>query len=227
MLGQISMNSPFWAVLPVKDLVNAKQRLSAVLDGEERRELFRAMLLDVLTALSGVGALSGILVVTRDEEAQTLARRFDARLLVEDENLGQTEAVTFGVTTLAAEGVDSMVAVPADVPLVKPEDITALLRAHAAAPSVTIAPARDRLGSNAVACSPPHVLPFRFGANSFYPHLERARGLGIEPQVVDLRRLGLDIDTPDDLAALLKEAPSTRAHAYLNESGVAQRLTAL
>lgn len=51
--------------------------------------------------------------------------------------------------------------------------------------------------------------------------------LGIEPQVVDLPRLGLDIDTPDDLGALLEKAPSTRAHAYLNESGVAERLTAL
>ena len=41
------------AAVPVKDLVNAKQRLMPVLDGRERRELARAMLDDVL---EGAGA---------------------------------------------------------------------------------------------------------------------------------------------------------------------------
>ena len=39
-------------LVPVKDLKNAKQRLSDVLDGEEREALAEAMLNDVLDALA-------------------------------------------------------------------------------------------------------------------------------------------------------------------------------
>ncbi|HEV8472122.1 MAG TPA: 2-phospho-L-lactate guanylyltransferase, partial [Methylomirabilota bacterium] len=40
------------AAVPVKDLVNAKQRLMRVLSAAERRELARTMLCDVLRALA-------------------------------------------------------------------------------------------------------------------------------------------------------------------------------
>ena len=49
------------AAVPVKDLVNAKQRLVPALSPAERRELARAMLGDVLEAL--VAALPGSVVV--------------------------------------------------------------------------------------------------------------------------------------------------------------------
>ena len=58
-------------------------------------------------------------------------------------------------------------------------------------------------------------MPFRFGDNSFYPHLERARSLGIEPSVVERPGLALDVDHPRDLEALLAVERDTRAHAFL------------
>ena len=42
------MDRSLWAVVPVKDLQHAKQRLAGVLDAAERRALFAAMLEDVL-----------------------------------------------------------------------------------------------------------------------------------------------------------------------------------
>ncbi|MGH6920584.1 MAG: hypothetical protein ACREJ0_23105, partial [Geminicoccaceae bacterium] len=116
------------------------------------------------------------------------------------------------------------VQVPADLPLLAPADIAALLQAHGRAPSITLAPSRDRLGSNAVACSPPDLLPLRFGDDSFYPHLERARGLGVEPTIVERPGLALDVDTPADLGVFLAAPSATRAYAYLMRSGIAARL---
>ena len=55
------------AAVPVKDVVNAKQRLMRVLDGPERRELARAMLVDVLRALAAAH-LDRVWVVTREPE---------------------------------------------------------------------------------------------------------------------------------------------------------------
>jgi 2-phospho-L-lactate guanylyltransferase len=167
--------------------------------------------------------LAGILVVTRDPQAQDMAARYGARVLVEPANRGHTAASTLGASTLAAQGAVGMMQLPADIPLVTPADIDAVLQAHAQAPSITLAPSRDRLGSNAVVCSPPNLLPLRFGDDSFYPHLERARALGIEPAIVERDGLALDVDTPADLAAFLATPSSTRAYAYLMQGGIVER----
>jgi 2-phospho-L-lactate guanylyltransferase len=220
------MNRTLWAVVPVKDLAHAKQRLAGVLDAAERQGLFAAMLEDVLAALAASEGLAGILVVTREPQARDLAARYGARVLVEPANRGHTAASTLGAATLAAEGGAGMLQLPADLPLLTAADVDAVLQAHAQAPSITLAPSRDRLGSNAVACSPPDLLPLRFGDDSFYPHLERARALGIEPKIVERAGLALDVDTPADLAAFLATPSATRAYAYLMQSGIAERLLA-
>jgi 2-phospho-L-lactate guanylyltransferase len=213
-----------WALLPVKDLADAKQRLAGVLSAPERQALFAAMLEDVLCTLAACRELAGIMLVTRDRQAQALAARYGARVLTEEHNRGHTAASSFGAATLARDGAAGMIQLPADIPLVTAADIGAVLQVHGAAPAVTIAPSRDELGSNAVACSPPDLLPLRFGDGSFFPHLERARALGIEPRIVDRPGLALDVDTPADLAAFLAKPSETSAYAYLTESGIAARL---
>ena len=212
------------AVVPVKDLVNAKQRLSAVLDGAERRELFRAMVEDVVSALVQVEAFARIVLVTRDIEVLSLARRHGVETLKEPRNLGQTEAVGFAVKSLMQAGPQTLLTVPADIPMVPPVELETLVGAHGPAPAITIAPARDELGSNAVMCSPPDALTFRFGDNSFYPHLASARDSGIEPAIVKCPGIGLDIDVPDDLRTLCRAQGRTRTLQYLANSGIARRL---
>ena len=98
------------------------------------------------------------------------------------------------------------------------------MAAHLPAPAMTIVPARDQQGSNCVICSPPDAVALSFGDNSFFPHLDAARRGGIEPTICALPGLGLDIDTPDDLAELLARPGETLSHAFLNESGIAARL---
>jgi 2-phospho-L-lactate guanylyltransferase len=218
-------HSPLWAVVPVKNLEDAKQRLAGVLSAAERHGLFRAMLEDVLSALSHSGGLAGVVLVTRDREVEALAARYGARVLEEKANRGHTRASSFGARMLAQEGAAGMVQLPADIPLVTPEDIEVLLQAHGSAPAVTLAPSRDERGSNAVACSPADVLPLRFGDDSYFPHLQRARSLGIEPRVVHRRGLALDVDTPDDLMALLATPSRTLTYDYLVKSGIAERVT--
>lgn len=216
-----------WAMVPVKDLRDAKQRLADVLDGVERRELFRAMLEDVLSVLVACRSLAGVVLVTRDSQAMALASRYGARVIQESRNQGHTAASSFGARALAREGIPGMVQLPADIPLLSEGDVDALVGAHGPAPAVTIAPSRDEQGSNALVCSPPDVLPFRFGEDSFFPHLERARSLGIDPAIVKRPGLALDVDTPDDLLAFLAAPSQTRAYDYLVRSGIADRIAAM
>ena len=213
-----------WAVVPAKDLAGAKARLAHVLSAGERRRLFHAMLSDVLGALAEMTSLDGIALITRDPAAKALALRFGAETIPEDENSGQTAAVAHGISRLMARGVADIVQVPGDVPLATAGEFEQVIAAHLPAPAMTIVPSRDQQGSNCVVCSPPDSVPLRFGDNSFFPHLDAARRAGIEPTICALPGLGLDIDTPDDLAELLARPGDTESHVYLAESGIAVRL---
>jgi len=213
-----------WAVLPAKDLVDAKTRLADALSPPERRLLFRTMYEDVLTALSETTSLDGIVVVTRDPEAGAVAESYGARLIPEPENQGQTAAIERAASSLKAGGADGMITIPGDTPLITAAEIETVLAAHSAATAMTIVPAHDRRGSNCIAVSPPGLIPFSFGNDSFQPHLASARKLGIEPRILDLPGIGLDIDTPDDLRILIERGGNTRTHTYLDSSGIAARL---
>ncbi len=216
------------AVVPVKELKGAKQRLSSCLSPEERRALATIMLEDVLDALSAVPRLAGLLVVTVDPVAASLAGRYGARIVTEGAREGHTGAVTAAARLLAREGQAGMMTMPGDIPRVSAAEITTLLAAHRSAPAFTIAPAHDDLGSNTILCSPPDVVPLRFGDDSFYPHLDAARARGIDPLVVRQPGIGMDIDNPVDLVAFLKMSPParTRTLAFLEDSGIARRLPA-
>ena len=217
---QDPQSSSVVAVVPVKDLDDAKQRLSPILSPDQRRDLYQAMLQDVLTTLSKVESLAGIMLVTRDAEVRRLVKPFAVQILSETSNDGHSMAVTRAAGALVDAGVGGLLQVPGDVPLVTVADIEALLQAHAISPSVTITPSRDRRGSNAVLTSPPDVLPFAFGSDSFYPHLRRARELGIEPTIVERPNLALDIDEPDDLRKFAATPSTTRAYAWLSQAGL-------
>jgi 2-phospho-L-lactate/phosphoenolpyruvate guanylyltransferase len=207
------------AVVPVKETGRAKQRLARILSRQQRQLLVQAMFEDVLTALTQTTGLAAILVSTADRGIAAIADSYGARVLEEGATDGHSAAVAAAAARLDAAGYD-MLTLPADIPLVHPEDISHLLLVHREAtqyesPGFTIVPARDERGSNAVLCSPARAVPLQFGENSFLPHLAAAKGRGIEPVVVKLPRVALDVDTPDDLKLLLQERAPTRTHALL------------
>jgi 2-phospho-L-lactate guanylyltransferase len=205
-----------WAVVPVKDTRTAKQRLAAVMDQETRTLLAQAMLEDVLSAVAASTSLAGLVVVTADPFATQVAQRYGARLLSEGGEEGQTRAMRYAVEVLAAEGRRAILTLPIDVPLITPQEIDAVVAEARREPEFAIVPAHDRQGSNAILCAPPRYVPLSFGNHSFTPHLAAARERGIEPCVVELPGIGLDIDSPPDLAAFLAIPSQTRTRQLLD-----------
>jgi 2-phospho-L-lactate guanylyltransferase len=114
-----------------------------------------------------------------------------------------------------------MLTIPGDVPLITGEEVGKIIAAHDRMPDFVIAPAHDERGSNAILCAPPDLVPLKFGDDSFLPHLEAARRAGIEPKILRLPGIGLDIDHPRDLAAFLKIPSTTHTRALLEAAGVA------
>jgi 2-phospho-L-lactate guanylyltransferase len=214
----VSARADVWAVVPVKETTDAKQRLGDAVAPKLRQRLALAMLEDVLTALAASPDLAGLIVVTVDEAVAAVAERHHARIVTDGAREGQTGAVAAAARRLARDGKGAMLTIPGDVPLVTPDEIAQIIAAHDRTPDFIIAPAHDERGSNAILCAPPDGVPLKFGDDSFLPHLEAARRAGLEPKILRLAGLGLDIDNPADLAAFLKIPSNTRARALLGEA---------
>jgi 2-phospho-L-lactate guanylyltransferase len=209
--------------VPVKDLVNAKQRLVPLLAAEERRALAAAMLEDVLATLASA-RLDAVWVVTRDAAVTAIAERGRATVVTEAENRGHTAAVAAAQARARADGVSVFATIPGDVPCVTAAEVDALVAAADTAPAVVLAASRSGLGTNGVALAPPDALALRFGEPSFDNHVAAARARGLSPRLLRLPGLALDVDEPDDLIALLADGPATRSARLVGTWNVAARL---
>jgi len=213
-----------WAIVPIKAVEGAKQRLAAVLDTRERRDLMLAMAADVLDAVAAAPSLAGVVVVAGDGAALRIGRQVGAEVIEDVGGAGQSAAVALAVAVLAARGADCILALPADIPLLSADEIETVIAAHPQGRAVSLVPARDGNGSNAVAVSPPDALRFRFGPDSRRLHLAEAEAARLAVRELHLPDIGLDIDTPEDLDELLRRSGGGRTFAFLRDSGIAHRL---
>lgn len=129
--------APPWVVLPVKRFRDGKTRLAGILDALTRAALARALCEHVLGVLAACPALAGTLVVTEGAEVSDLARAHGAEtLLGAASDLG--EAVELGLAEVARRGAGSALVLMADLPLLRPDEITALLVRQAEADLVLV-----------------------------------------------------------------------------------------
>ena len=219
------MSGPsLWAVVPVKSFASAKIRLAAVLSADERGALARAMFEDVLDVLARSLSIAGVLVVSDDPQAAAIASLAGASVLRDPPEGGLNASVRAAARALAAGRQGGMLVVPADLPQITPADIELISLGHRRSPAVTLVAASRDGGTNALACSPPEVMPALFGDDSFRCHREAALALGLTPRVLSLPRFERDIDRPDDLLDFLRKASPTRTYACLKASAAVHRI---
>ena len=203
-----------WAVVPVKSLGDAKQRLAGVLPLAARRKLMLVMLEDVLATLCQVEALDAVLVVTPDPLVREIAQSHGARVLREDRITGHSAATIAGFAEARANGATRALTLPADAPLVTASELCSLLETPPA--RVTLVPSCDGDGTNGILVSPPDAFPPSFGPGSFARHLAYATEHGITCRRLDLPGLALDIDEPHDLRELMRHTRSDPRYAFLH-----------
>jgi FO synthase len=214
------------AVVPVKCLEEAKQRLAPALSPAVRRQLVLTMLGDVLATLARVPEISRTLVVTRDAEVARRAQSVGATAITEPHGADLNAAIAFGLDAAMSAGARRALIVPGDVPLATPDDIAAVLAATEGIEWAAIAPATDDAGTNALLVPLPAAFAPSFGPGSFERHRALARKAGIRLEVVRRPGLATDIDTVADLAALQARAsyaflPAHRAQALSPEASYA------
>ena len=196
------------AILPVKSFARAKQRLGDA--HPDRPRLAAAMVGDVLEALGGVAGLADLIVVTAEPAAAAAARAAGAHVVHDSEEAGQSAAAALGIAAARERGAERVLLVPGDCPALDPGEVARLLERGEGA---VIVPDRHGTGTNALLLAPPDVFAPAFGPGSFARHAARARAAGAVVKVCELPSLGLDVDTPGDLAALRAALAARPGHA--------------
>jgi 2-phospho-L-lactate guanylyltransferase len=176
-----------------------------VLTQEERKDLNRSLLAHTIDTLEAIPEIEHVLVISRDPEALALAREHGARTVLENGTPGLNVALAKATIVARNYITSGVLIVSADLPLLTPEDVRAMLERAKDPPVVVVAPDRRRQGTNAMLVCPVGLIGYDFGPNSFQRHCERARQAGARLEVCELPSLGLDVDLPEDLDAVGRE----------------------
>lgn len=200
------------ALVPVKPLHRAKDRLRSALGRRARAALTRAMLRDVLACLVDSALFISVTVVTRDRRLRRLCRRLGVHVVLPPPGVrGLNAELTWARLRPEVAQADRLLVIPGDVPGVRVSELFRLvlppLSAGPGSPDaaplgppsgVRLVPSPDG-GTNALVTVPPDVIPFRFGKESAARHRAAAERAGVHAESIPLTSLASDIDQPQDL----------------------------
>lgn len=206
-----------FAVLPVKNVQNAKQRLSGFLSAGQRQTLARILFKQTLAALCQAQGIDEVAVATSDSDIAEHARRSGALVFDEVEQVSHSLSADAACLRAIKLGATTVLLVPIDVPLVSPADFSRLAAAARPGPqaALIVVPSADGTGTNALARTPPNVIESRFGPGSCRAHLDQARLKNIHAEILRVRGLMFDIDTPEDVTEFLASSHDSDVAVFL------------
>lgn len=208
-------------LVPVKNLADAKQRLSSILNPEERFALAQAMCEDVLQTLARWRSRPAVAVVTSDSFARHLAAHFNFEVIADD-NAGETSAIEMATAVCSARGAKSTLVVPADIPLIDSLELQEIAD-HAPPGGAVLVPDAAGRGTNAAWRAPGDLFPLRFGNDSFLPHLASAKASGLPCIVLKLPGIARDVDRPEDLYELAAASGDRRSQKLVRSWDLSSR----
>lgn len=201
-----------WLLIPVKSLHTGKSRLRPVLADDARRalnEFFLRRMLEVARRFPGCERTA---VISDCGDVLQIATGCSIHAIHQSSGPGLNRAAREGVDTLRRLGARDIVLIACDAPMVGPSDLREFEDPSLTADRIVICPDRHGTGTNAVFVPSGVHMEFQFGDDSFSLHCREALRCGSVPKVHLNPRIGLDIDTPEDLASWFRDAsqrPST------------------
>lgn len=193
------------AIVPLKDLVQAKTRLAGLLSPSERRTLAQAMVEDVLSVLSVHPHISQVILISDDPAASLLAARYSVDYWSEASLgcRGLNAVVRSASERLLTESPEPLLVLHGDLPLLTGEDISAVIDCQADTRGLVIACDLQGTGTNLLAFGQDSVPRFSFGTDSCARHLADAHDRALAVTVLHRPGLATDVDEARDLGVLL------------------------
>jgi 2-phospho-L-lactate/phosphoenolpyruvate guanylyltransferase len=208
-----------WGVVVARVGYGAKSRLASVLDSTERRRLALAMLSDVVSVCtSTTDILTGVIAVVDDPAAADTAEGAGALAIYDARPNDMNAAIGRGLAYASERGATTAIVLPGDIPLLSGADLQALSRAAGDADrALVIGASHDGQGTNALLLRPVDVIAPAFGPPSVDRHVSLGRAAGACMRVLSGLDLSLDMDTPEDLTAVLQRPVGRCTAAVLHE----------
>ncbi|MFE2097306.1 2-phospho-L-lactate guanylyltransferase [Streptomyces sp. PTD9-10] len=187
-------------VIPLKPLARAKSRLSDTAGDGVRPGLALAFAQDTVSAALACPAVSDVLVVTDDALAGRELAALGARIVPDAPASGLNAALAHGAATVREMRPGAAVAaLNADLPALRPLELSRVLSAAAEFPRAFLADAAA-LGTTLLAATPDQELRPAFGTDSRARH--RTSGAR-ELDLTEVDSVRQDVDTGEDLRAAL------------------------
>lgn len=185
------------AIIPVKTFSKAKTRLD--LPDEKKDILCKLMLEEILQTLSTYPLIEKIIVVTKDEAALKIAKKFSTIQLIDEKESGVNNAVSLADDYSTKNNYDASIVFPQDIPFLKTQDIDFLLQFITSPKSVLIVPSRKFDGTNALFRMPANLMKTHYDEDSYKIHLSEGKIHTKNTSLAFVRRIMLDIDDIADL----------------------------
>jgi len=203
------------AIIPVKTFSKAKTRLN--LPSNQRDAICKIMLEEVVKTISNTKNIDKIIVVSKDDEALKISKKFNVKEIFDDDESGVNHAVSLADNYLENSEFDASIVFPQDIPLIQSQDIDNLIRFQKSQQSVLVVPSRRFDGTNALLRMPTNLMKTHYDEDSYKIHLEVGKSLTSNTSLIFLRRIMLDIDNQEDLEFLLSQNDKPEFCGKINE----------
>jgi len=189
------------AIIPVKTFSRAKTRLN--LSQEKTEKICEIMLESVLQNVTRSNLIEKTVLVSRDEKALGIGKKFGALGIYDESEQGVNSAVLLADNYFSQEGFAATMVFPQDIPLIQPEDVDTLYKMRTSDRCVLVVPSRKFDGTNALYRTPTNVMETHYDEDSYKIHLNTAEKRNASSALVLIQRIMLDIDDQSDLRFIL------------------------
>ncbi|MCV0410220.1 2-phospho-L-lactate guanylyltransferase [Nitrosopumilus sp.] len=190
-------------IIPVKTFTKAKTRLD--LSSEKIDNLCKIMLEEILHTISISPQIDKTIIVTKEEKAIEIGKKFNAVILVDEKEESVNSAVALADKYLLENNYDASIVFPQDIPYIKTQDIDFMLNYKAPPNFAIIIPSRRFDGTNALMRMPIDLMETHYDEDSYKIHMNTAKEHTLNVAMVFVKRIMWDVDNIEDLKFLLEQ----------------------
>ena len=191
------------AIVPVKTFSLAKTRLG--LSSQQKEDLCKIMLEEILHILSISPQIEKTIIVTKEEKAIELGKKYNAIIIPDKEEKSVNNAVALADKYLLENKFDASIVFPQDIPFIKTQDIDFMLNYKVPPNFAIIVPSRRFDGTNALVRMPIDLMATHYDEDSYKIHMNTAKEYTRNVALVFVKRIMWDVDNMDDLRFLLEQ----------------------
>jgi 2-phospho-L-lactate guanylyltransferase len=163
------------------------------------------MLKEILQVVSEAKSINDIVLVSRDESAFDIGKKFNCIEIVDENESGVNNAVSLANEFLAENDYSCSVVLPQDIPLIFTDDLDNLIRIFENRKNAIIVPSRHFDGTNALVKTPIPDMKTRYDEGSYKSQFEPIKTAKMTYSLALIHRIMIDIDNIVDVNYLIKQ----------------------